>query len=72
MKIVNFHIKFLVGWLFWLGSWFLELIVFSVSSLSSWLVVSGWSVGLVGVEVFLGKFSIFASGFELVGWVVGS
>ena len=31
-------------------------------------------VGLVGVEVFLGKFSLLASGFELVGlvgWVVG-
>ena len=45
----------------------------SVSCLSSWFVVSVWLVGLVGVEVSLGKFSIFASGFQLVscvGWVV--
>ena len=41
----------------------------SVSCLSSWLVVSVWLIGLVGVEVSLGKFSIFASGFQLVGCV---
>ena len=28
-----------------------ELVVFSVSCLSSWFVVSGWLVGLFGVEV---------------------
>ena len=53
MKIVNFCVMFSVGWLGWLGCWFFELVVFSVSCLSSWFVVSGWLVGLVGVEVSL-------------------
>ena len=51
------------------GLFCFELVVFSVSCLSSWFVVSGWLVGLVGVEVSLGKFSIFATCFQLVGWV---
>ena len=60
---------FSVGWLGWLGCWFFELVVFSVSCLSSWFVVSGWLVGLVGIEVSVRKFSILGSGFELIGWV---
>ena len=49
----NFCLRFSVGWLRWLGCWFSELVVFSVGCLSSWFVVSGWLVGLVGVEVSL-------------------
>ena len=63
--LVNF--QFLRQVFSWLGCWIFELVVFSVSCLSSWLVVSGWLVELDGVEVSLGKFSIFASGFQLVG-----
>ena len=33
---------FSVGWLGWLGCWFFELVVFSVSCLSSWFVLWGW------------------------------
>ena len=69
MKIVNFCIRFSVGWLGWLGCWLFELVVFSVSCLSSWFVVSGWLVELVGVVVSLSKLSIFELGFELVGLV---
>ena len=58
----------MVGWVGWVVSFFSSYF-FSVSCLSSRFVVSGWLAGLVGVEISLGKFSIFASGFELVGWV---
>ena len=52
---------FSVGWLGSLGCGFFELVVFFyVTCLSSCFVVSGWLVGLVGIEVSLGKFSIFA------------
>ena len=58
------------SWLVWLvGLFCFELVVFSVSCLSSWFIVSGCLVGLVGVEVSLGKFSILATDFQLVGWV---
>ena len=53
----------------WLGCWLFELVIFSVSCLSSWFVVSGWLVELVGVVVSLSKLSIFELGFELVGLV---
>ena len=67
-KFSNFCLRFSVGWLGWLGCWFLCWQVSLVSCLSSWFVVSGWLVGLVGVEVSLGKFSNFCLRFS-VGWL---
>ena len=58
----------MVGWVGWVVG-FLSWLFFPVSCFSSWFVVSSWLLGLVGVEISFLKFPIFASGFQLVGWV---
>ena len=68
MKIFTFCLRFSVGWLGWLRCWFFELIVFSVSCLSSWYVVSGWLVGLVGLKFLFENFQFLP---QVLSWLVG-
>ena len=69
-NFVKFCPRFSVGWLGWLGCWFFKLVVSSVSFfLVGLLFRVGW-LGWLGLKFLFENFHIFASGFQLVGWVV--
>ena len=66
MKIVNLCVMFSVGWL---GCWFFELgVLFQLVVFLVGFVVSGWLVGLVGIEVFFENYQFLR---HIFSWLVG-